>query len=177
MKQLVLIAILTSGFNLVWADSSLQFPTTEEEFVQALQVKSSRSQRQAKGFGNNKPKGVKNLVKDNPKVGALIQFDFDSATIKPESDALLRQFALALQGAVLSNAKIQINGHTDSIGTEAYNLDLSKRRAQAVKDFLVLTCGIQANRLTIVAHGESQPLYPNDTENEKNRRVEFVRVE
>ena len=179
MNQLILIAILTCGLNLAWADSSLKFATTEAEFVQALQVKSSSSsssRRQAKGH-INKPKGVKAVVKDNPKVGVLIKFDFNSAEIKSESYSLLREFAKALQGKVLLNAKIQINGHTDSSGSDAYNLELSKRRAKSVKDFLELTYGIQANRLIIVAHGESQPLYPNNTRHRDNRRVEFVRMD
>ena len=152
----------------------MQFATTEQEFVQALEIK---HKRQKKGLGNNDPKGLKAIVDDNPKVGALIQFDFDSAVIKPVSYSLLREFANALKVTALSNAKINILGHTDSRGTVAYNLDLSKRRAQAVKDFLVFSYGIKANRLTITAFGESKPLYPNDTEHEKNRRVEFVRVE
>ncbi len=97
--------------------------------------------------------------------------------IKSESYSLLREFAKALQGNVLSNAKIEINGHTDSSGSDAYNLVLSKRRAKSVKDFLVLTYEIQANRLIIAAHGESQPLYPNNTKHQDNRRVEFVRVD
>jgi outer membrane protein OmpA-like peptidoglycan-associated protein len=176
MNKLILIAILAFGFSLAWADSSLQFPTSEAKFIQALQVKPS-SQRKAKGFGNNqKPKGVKAIVDDKPKVGALIQFDFDSAEIKPKSYPLLREFAKALQGTVLAKVSIRIDGHTDSIGAEAYNLALSKRRAQAVKEFLELTYGIKAERLTIAAYGESQPLDADDTENEKNRRVEFVRV-
>ena len=104
-------------------------------------------------------------------------FDFNSAVIKSGSYALLREFAKALQSG-LSDAKIVIAGHTDNTGTEAYNLGLSKLRAQAVKDLLVSGYGITENRITIQAHGESKPLESNSAElgRMKNRRVEFVRL-
>ena len=175
MKTLLFTAILTVGFNLAYAETMLQFPTTEAEIVQAL-TPTPASKRQRKGFGGS-PKGLRGIRDDNPKVGALILFDFNSAVIKSGSYALLREFAKALQDG-LADARIVIAGHTDNTGTEAYNLDLSERRAQAVKDLLVSGYGITENRITIQAHGEIKPLESNSVESGrmKNRRVEFVRV-
>jgi len=171
MKFLLFTALLIGGLNTAYAE--LQFPTTEAEIVQALTPKPIR-QRKSLGGG----KGIRAIRDDNPKIGALIQFDFDSADIKPTSYTLLREFAHALQRA-LSHAKIEIVGHTDNSGTEHYNLGLSKRRAQAIKAFLVSAYNIAENRLTIKFYGESQPLESNETEEKRaiNRRVEFIRVD
>ncbi len=165
-----------TGINIASAQTTLLFPTTEAEIVQALTPKPD-SQRQRKGFGAD-GKGVAGIRYDNPKVGALILFDFDSAVIKSESYSLLREFANALQSG-LSDAQIVIVGHTDDSGTEAYNLKLSEQRARSVKAFLVYASDIAENRLTIKAFGESQPIESNVTESGrmKNRRVEFIRNE
>ncbi len=86
----------------------------------------------------------------------------------------MREYAIALKGGLASD-RIEIIGHTDSMGTERYNLNLSKLRAQSVKDFLVLSHSIATDRLEIKGFGESKPLVPNTTEAgmAKNRRVEF----
>jgi len=76
------------------------------------------------------------------------------------------------------DVKVQIVGHTDSDGDEAQNLDLSKRRAAAVRNVLVNQFGIDGARLTTDGKGESQPIDKNDTAAGKanNRRVEFVKM-
>ena len=175
MKQLFfIITLLTVGINLAYAESTLQFATTQTEFEQALTPKPT-SKRQRNSLGN--PKGIRAIQEDNPKVRALILFDFDSSTIKAESYSILREFANALQNG-LSDAKIVIVGHTDDIGSETYNLGLSKRRAQSVKDFLISVYNLEATRLTINFYGEKQPIESNETElgRIKNRRVEFIRI-
>jgi outer membrane protein OmpA-like peptidoglycan-associated protein len=73
------------------------------------------------------------------------------------------------------NTNIEIQGHTDSRGTEEYNMGLSLRRAGAVKDYLILQ-GVDPSRLTVKGFGETAPAYSNDTPEgmAKNRRVEFL---
>lgn len=73
--------------------------------------------------------------------------------------------------------KLQVNGHTDGIGTDQYNLDLSRRDGVAVKDALVKRYAIDAGRLTTAGFGKSQPKDTNDTleGRSRNRRVELVR--
>ncbi len=102
-----------------------------------------------------------------------IYFDSGSATIKRESYAILNEVVEILKAN--PNAKILIAGHTDSDGSEAYNQTLSEQRAQAVFDYLV-EHGISADRLSTVGYGESRPVAPNTSpENKaKNRRIEFV---
>ncbi len=158
----------------VCAEMSLNFPTTADGFIQHLTPKPSNS-RQSKGLGD--PKGVESVEPDQPKVGALILFDFDSANIKTESYALLNEFAKALKTG-LENVRFEIIGHTDNVGSEPYNLGLSIQRAQAVKDFLVKGLDIEAERLEITGYGETKPIDSNSTEigRAQNRRVEFMRL-
>jgi outer membrane protein OmpA-like peptidoglycan-associated protein len=105
-----------------------------------------------------------------------IQFDVNSDRLRPESAPILKQIAAALQ--TQPAAKVRIEGHTDSSGDAAKNLDLSKRRAAAVKDALVNQHGIDAARVTTEGFGASKPLTSNDTPQGKaeNRRVEFVKI-
>ncbi|EDN69994.1 conserved hypothetical protein, secreted [Beggiatoa sp. PS] len=175
MKNITLITLLLASINLAYAETPLPFPTTADEIINALTPKPTY-QRERKGFIRD-DKGVKAIRADDPKVGALILFDFDSAVIKPESYPLLREFAKALQSGLV-DAQIIIAGHTDNSGTETYNLNLSEQRSQSVKAFLISAYGIADTRLTIKAHGESQPIEPNETESGrmKNRRVEFIRI-
>jgi OOP family OmpA-OmpF porin len=99
-------------------------------------------------------------------------FDFDKATLKPEGRRLLDQVAQQAQGIDLET--IIAVGHTDSIGSVAYNQKLSERRAASVKSYLV-TRGIDANRVYTEGKGKSQPVATNKTREgrAKNRRVEI----
>jgi outer membrane protein OmpA-like peptidoglycan-associated protein len=105
-----------------------------------------------------------------------IYFDFNEATIRPESEPVLREIADALRRN--PRWSIRIEGHTDSIGGAAANLALSKRRAAAVKDALVKQYGISAARLTTDGFGATRPRESNATlqGRARNRRVELVRA-
>ena len=111
----------------------------------------------------------------NPMARSLILFDTNCDCIQSESYVILRNFAEILRDD-LADDHIVIVGHTDNRGTNEYNVELSKRRAQSVKDFLVLAYGIEEKRLVIRWFGETQSIATNDTDEgrAKNRRVEFV---
>jgi outer membrane protein OmpA-like peptidoglycan-associated protein len=104
-----------------------------------------------------------------------ILFDTGSDRLKPESAAVIKSIAAGLQAN--ADLKLKIEGHTDSTGDAALNLDLSKRRAEAVKQVLVAEFQIDAARLTADGLGATKPLEPNDTPQGRaqNRRVEFVK--
>ncbi|AEE66363.1 outer membrane protein A [Bordetella pertussis] len=99
-------------------------------------------------------------------------FDFDKSTLKPEGRQLLDQ--VAQQAGTIDLETIIAVGHTDSIGTEAYNQKLSERRAAAVKTYLV-SKGIDPNRIYTEGKGELQPIASNKTREGRaqNRRVEI----
>jgi len=104
-----------------------------------------------------------------------ILFDVDSDRIKPESAATIKMIASGMQAN--AGTRFLIEGHTDSTGDAAHNMDLSKRRAEAVKSVLVSQFGIDAARLTTAGLGSTKPVASNDTPQGRaeNRRVEFVR--
>lgn len=104
-----------------------------------------------------------------------ILYDYNSDMLSDKSKFILREFARYLKDH--ESIQIAIQGHTDSDGDDARNLDLSDRRAKGVKTYL-LSLGIAADRLTAKGFGETQPKVANDTaENKaKNRRTDFVIV-
>jgi outer membrane protein OmpA-like peptidoglycan-associated protein len=101
-----------------------------------------------------------------------VNFDFDKATIRSDARPVLEEAITTLQreGSVV----IVAEGHTDSKGTDAYNDDLSLRRATAVRDYLVAG-GITPSRIDVQGFGEARPVASNDTEDGRaqNRRVEL----
>jgi outer membrane protein OmpA-like peptidoglycan-associated protein len=105
-----------------------------------------------------------------------IFFSFNSDAIREESAPALQEIAGVLRKH--PDWKLAVNGHTDGIGTEPFNLDLSKRRAAAVKAALVKSYSIDAARLSTNGFGKSQPKDTNDTVEGRahNRRVELIRM-
>ena len=190
---LSLILILTFSSSCIVYAGELVFPKTEDEIVEALGLKDSVTVFDGVTYESKNGKVYKiiggkryrlrglRLIADSeivPKVGALINFDFNSAEIKPESYVLLDEFGKALNGG-LFDAKFIISGHTDSIGSNKYNYKLSVARAQAVVYYLKMIHNIPPMRVSVNGYGESQPIATNETDEGryKNRRVEFVRVE
>ncbi|MFO8048310.1 MAG: OmpA family protein [Desulfosudaceae bacterium] len=100
-------------------------------------------------------------------------FDFDRARLQPEDIALLDQVKLIL--ARHPDMPVNIQGHTDSLGSKDYNRRLSQRRAQSVKDYLV-DSGISPDRLNALGYGETRPVATNETEagRARNRRVVLI---
>jgi outer membrane protein OmpA-like peptidoglycan-associated protein len=104
-----------------------------------------------------------------------ILFDTDSDRLKPESAPVIQTIAQGLE--TNPNLKLLIEGHTDSVGNAAHNLDLSKRRAEAVKAVLAGQFRIDAARLSTAGLGSTKPIDSNDTPQgrSQNRRVELVK--
>jgi OOP family OmpA-OmpF porin len=102
-----------------------------------------------------------------------VNFDFNKATIRSEAGPVLNQWSERLSGC--PEVALQIEGHTDATGPEAYNQVLSERRANSVRDYLV-SRGIDASRLNPVGRGETRPVASNSTREGRgeNRRVEII---
>lgn len=105
-----------------------------------------------------------------------ILFDVNSANIRAESAQTLEEIGTMLQEH--PDLRLSIEGHTDSDGDDAYNMQLSEARAAAVRGLLIERFGIESSRLEARGFGETMPVAPNDTEEGKqeNRRVELVRL-
>lgn len=102
-----------------------------------------------------------------------LMFDFDSAQLRPTARTELSKLASNLQE--YPNTDLVIVGHTDSVGSDEYNLGLSQRRADAARSYLT-TQGVSPNRLTTVGKGEREPIASNDSDagRQQNRRVEVA---
>ena len=126
----------------------------------------------------NTPKGIKVdqvgcpvPIPGKVSITLLVEFDFDKAVVKPQYHGDIEKVANFLKAYPKTTGDLE--GHTDSIGTEDYNMKLSKRRAESVKKYLVEKFNIEGSRLTTVGYGESQPVASNKTDagRQKNRRV------
>jgi outer membrane protein OmpA-like peptidoglycan-associated protein len=113
-------------------------------------------------------------IEPPPIASYAVLFDFDSSRLRPEADDVLAPLLAQLQAD--PSMRIDIEGHTDSVGSDAYNLRLSRRRAQAVVEWLVAH-GIDRARITAVGRGEAEPVEQNDSlpGRQANRRVEIRR--
>ncbi len=100
-----------------------------------------------------------------------VLFDFDKTAIKPDGAKILDRLIAFLKEN--SDKKVDLEGHTDSVGTEQYNQGLSERRTASVKDY-VTTRGVDAGRISARGFGETKPIADNKTAEgrAKNRRVE-----
>jgi outer membrane protein OmpA-like peptidoglycan-associated protein len=123
-----------------------------------------------------KPDTRHKLVEEGKFSTTGILFDVNAATIKSESNAVLKELADVL--TKYADIKIKIVGHTDSDGTDAANLELSKKRAAAVKEALAKDFSIDAARMETDGKGESVSVADNKTKEGKaqNRRVEFIKL-
>jgi outer membrane protein OmpA-like peptidoglycan-associated protein len=100
-------------------------------------------------------------------------FDFDKAEVKPQYYSILDDVVRVIEAN--PGLRVEIQGHTDSIGTHEYNMGLSQRRANAVRNYMVNQGGIAPARLTTVGYGETRPIATNATKEGRaqNRRVEL----
>ncbi|MBH1959315.1 MAG: OmpA family protein [Flavobacteriia bacterium] len=112
--------------------------------------------------------GIRVTMKEN-----MVNFGFDSSDLTSAAKANLDKLAQVLKNNLDTN--INIYGHTDSKGTDAYNLSLSERRAAAVKSYLI-SQGVSSSRMLTMGVGENEPVASNDTDagRAENRRVEFA---
>ncbi|MDD5611959.1 MAG: OmpA family protein [Gallionella sp.] len=117
----------------------------------------------------------KTLLEEKPVTLKGTNFDFDSAKLRPAADAKLTE--VAEFAATYKDAKLDVSGHTDSVGSDTYNQKLSERRANSVKAYLVKK-GVAADRIVTEGYGETKPVADNKTKEGRaeNRRVEIRSV-
>ncbi|PLX44310.1 MAG: hypothetical protein C0609_05995 [Deltaproteobacteria bacterium] len=134
---------------------------TKEEFVRVMQERTS---------GTNAPGDA-----TGPLLRMRILFNSNSAVLNESSRGQLETVGAALESEELKGQKFEVVGHTDAAGDEVYNLELSKRRAEGVRDFILANFKVSAENLGVAYFGESAPVAPNDNAYNRlrNRRVEF----
>lgn len=128
--------------------------------------------RQMAGTGVDVVRQGDNITLSMPE---NITFGFDSSALRPQFLPVLDNLSMTLKE--YNQTVIEVAGHTDSVGTDSYNQQLSERRAGAVADYLSGR-GIMRDRMIVIGAGESRPIASNDTESGRaqNRRVEITLV-
>lgn len=111
-----------------------------------------------------------------PNLNVEILFDFDSAWINPKSYVTIGRMADALHHPILLGNRFLIVGHTDAKGKREYNLDLSQRRADAIRTALINTFSVEPNRLIAVGLGEEQLRESAHPDAAINRRVQLINI-
>jgi OmpA-OmpF porin, OOP family len=111
---------------------------------------------------------------EKPMVGFKVEFEFGSAQLKPASISVLRELGKALNNGLSDQKLFEIEGHTDAVGTFAYNEQLSQARAEAVKEFLIKEMSVAPERLKVAGRAFCEPANPGNPYAAENRRVVVV---
>ena len=143
----------------------------ESKLVQKLRGRSTRS------LSSAEREEIAAIVQDKPKIDLEINFDYNSADISAKSLPSVQALGRALTNNDLKGSTFVVAGHTDASGGDAYNQDLSERRADAIKRYLVDKYGINGTDLVTVGYGKSKLKDSSQPMAEVNRRVQVVNME
>jgi outer membrane protein OmpA-like peptidoglycan-associated protein len=143
----------------------------EGKFVQSLRNRSTRS------LSMGERAQITTMVKDKPKIDLEINFDYNSDRVSAKSLPSVQALGRALANPDLKGSTFIVAGHTDAAGSDVYNQELSERRADSIKRYLVEKSGISATDLVTVGYGKTQLKDPANPLAEVNRRVQVVNTE
>ena len=143
----------------------------EGKFVQSLRNRSTRS------LSMGERAQITTMVKDKPKIDLEINFDYNSDRVSAKSLPSVQALGRALANPDLKGSTFIVAGHTDAAGSDAYNQELSERRADSIKRYLVEKSGISATDLVTVGYGKTQLKDPANPLADVNRRVQVVNTE
>jgi outer membrane protein OmpA-like peptidoglycan-associated protein len=143
----------------------------EGRFVQTLRNRPTRS------LSVTEREEIATIVKDKPKIDLEINFDYNSAAISAKSQPSVQALGRALSNPDLKGSTFIVAGHTDAVGSETYNQDLSERRADSIKRYLVDKFAVGGNDLVTVGYGKTKLKDPANPTAQVNRRVQVVNME
>jgi outer membrane protein OmpA-like peptidoglycan-associated protein len=130
-----------------------------------------------RGLSFNEREELATIAKDKPNIDLEITFDYNSADISSKSVSAVQTLGRALTNPDLKGSTFVVAGHTDAAGGETYNQELSERRADAIKKYLIDNYHISSADLVTVGYGKSKLKDPNQPMAEANRRVQVVNME
>ena len=162
---------LTRGLSIGSQQDDAAAAAAEGQIVQKMRGRITRS------LSVSEREEIASLVKDKPKIDLEITFDYNSAEISSKSMPSVQALGRALSNSELRGSTFVVAGHTDAAGGEAYNQDLSERRADSIKRYLVDKYGINGSDLVTVGYGRSKLKDPNQPMAEANRRVQVVNMQ
>jgi outer membrane protein OmpA-like peptidoglycan-associated protein len=161
---------LTRGLSI--GPQSETIPSAQEtKLLQAVRGRTTRS------LSVTEREDIASVAKDKPNIDLEITFDYNSAEISQKSLPSVQALGRALTSPDLKGSTFVVAGHTDASGGESYNQDLSERRADAIKRYLVEKYSIQPADLVTVGYGKSKLKDPSQPTAEINRRVQVVNME
>ncbi|MBN9508419.1 MAG: OmpA family protein [Alphaproteobacteria bacterium] len=174
MRALVLALIAPLAFAA--APAGAQRAPSAEQLIQALKPGPGQLSDTTRGIRAIKAKETAEAAA--PSVDLSVEFATASSALTPQARTTLDALGKALSSADLAQYRFRIEGHTDTVGSAAYNTALSERRAQAVADYLEKSFGVASARLEPVGMGEQGLLVPTppQTPNAQNRRVKVVNL-
>lgn len=143
----------------------------EGKFVQAIRGRATRS------LSTAEREEIATIAKSKPNIDLEITFDYNSADVSAKSLPSVQALGRALTSPDLKGSTFIVAGHTDAAGSDGYNQDLSERRADAIKRYLMQNYGIAAADLVTVGYGKSKLKDPSQPLAEVNRRVQVVNMD
>ncbi|MET4804340.1 OmpA family protein [Bradyrhizobium sp. LB11.1] len=143
----------------------------ETKLIQSVRGRTTRS------LSSTERDEIASAAKDKPNIDLEITFDYNSADISTKSLPSVQALGRALTSPDLKGSTFVVAGHTDAAGGESYNQELSERRADSIKRYLVEKYSIAATDLVTVGYGKSKLKDPNQPMSEANRRVQVVNME
>jgi len=143
----------------------------EASFVDSLRNRKTRS------LSLGEREEIAQIASAKPKIDLEIHFDYNSAEISKASTRSVQELGKALSDTSLKGSTFVVAGHTDAIGGAAFNQDLSERRADTIKKYLVEHYGINGSNLVAVGYGKTKLKNPNAPMDPTNRRVQVVNME
>ncbi len=164
-------APLTRGLSVGGSADQPAANPAETKFVSTVRGRTTRS------LSQSEREEIAAIVKDKPKIDLEINFDYNSADISAKSISSVQALGRALSNAELKGSTFVVAGHTDAAGGEEYNQNLSERRADSIKKYLVDKFGINGSDLVTVGYGKSKLKDPAQPLAEANRRVQVVNME
>jgi outer membrane protein OmpA-like peptidoglycan-associated protein len=163
---------LTRGLSIAaapQADPSVQ--AKEVNFLDSVRNRKTRS------LSLGEREQIAEIASTKPKIDLEIQFDYNSADISRTSLTTVQELGKALSNPTLKGSTFVVAGHTDAIGSEPYNLDLSERRADTIKHYLVEKFGLAGSDLVTVGYGKTKLKDPSNPTDPINRRVQVVNMD
>jgi outer membrane protein OmpA-like peptidoglycan-associated protein len=169
MLQRCLFALVIVATPL-WAAGG-EPPVAADTVISGQQIEEALHPQATRSFV---PRGLtrRGTTDAGQSVNLNIPFEHNSSALQPAASAQLKELEHALTSATLGQDRFVVAGHTDAKGSAAYNKQLSQRRAEAVKRFLVAR-GVDPARLDTVGFGSEKLLAPEQPEDPRNRRVEI----
>ena len=160
---------LTRSLSAPLPDPSVK--AKEISFVDSLRNRKTRS------LSLGEREEIAEIASTKPRIDLDIQFDYNSAEIRKTSLSSVQELGKALSNPSLKGSTFVVAGYTDAIGGEAYNQDLSERRADTIKRYLTDKYGINGTDLVTVGYGKTKPKDPNAPLDPINRRVQVVNLD